>query len=124
MSNTYFSTFPLISKNCGSEPQFFGNTYTKTILFCFVILSSWGSSKAGGGGGPQLHSTKGDVALSDARQAARSNPWLPGSLCTCGKWRVTGPAPHQGRHAGRCPGMTISQFPQYISVICISQKKM
>ena len=80
-------------------------------FFRFFTHSSRGSSEASGGGGPQLHSTKGDVALPDARQAARSDPWLPGSLCARGKRRVTGPAPHQGRHAGRRPGMTISQFP-------------
>lgn len=80
------------------------------MSFCFAIHSSWGSSKASRSGGPQLHCAKGDVALPNARQAERSDPWLPGSLCTCGKWRVTGPAPHQRRHAGRCPGMTISRF--------------
>lgn len=87
----------------------------KVILIWVSCLcfSSWGSSKAGGGGGSKLHGSEGDVALPHPREAARSDPWLPGSLCTRGKWRVTGPAPHQGRHAGWCPGMTISLFPQH-----------
>lgn len=51
------------------------------------------------------------MALPDARQAERSDPWISGSLCTCRKWRVKGPASYQGRHAGRCTGMTASQFP-------------
>lgn len=70
------------------------------LCFCFTVHSSRGSSKAGGGRGPKLHGPEGDVALLDARQAERSDPWLPGALCARGKRRVEGPAPHQGCHAG------------------------
>lgn len=92
--------------------------------FCLAIHSSWGSSKAGRGRGPKFHSTKGDVALPDAGQTERSDPWLPGSLCACGKWRGKGPAPHQGRHAGRCAGMIVSQFPQYKSIMSERKKSV
>lgn len=81
------------------------------LKFCLSAHSSRGSSQAGGGGDSEFHSHKGDVAVPDARQAERSDPRLPGPLRACGEWRVTGPAPHQGCHAGRCTGVTVSQLP-------------
>lgn len=109
-------TFPHLLKCLKILDQKF-STPDKIILIwlCFLINSSRGSSKACGGRGPKLHSTEGDVAFPDTRQAARSDPWLPGSLCTGGKWRIEGPSPHQGCHVGWCAGMTIPQFLSYYS---------
>lgn len=106
------SSFAQMSENIRSEMPFFCNTPNKTILIWlyFPIHSSRGSSKACGGRGPKLNSTEGDVAFPDTRQTARSDPWLPGSLCTGGKWRIKGPSPHQGCHVSWCAGMTIPQF--------------
>lgn len=70
--------------------------------------SSRGSSQARGGGDSQLHGHKGDVAVPDAGQAKRPDPRLPGPLRARGERRVTGPAPHQGRHAGRCTGTSLA----------------
>lgn len=79
-------------------------------MFCLFACSSRGSSQAGGGGDSELHGHKGDVAVPDTGQAERSDPRLPGPLRACGERRVPGPAPHQGCHAGRCTGVTISQL--------------
>lgn len=65
-----------------------------------TIQSSRGSSKASGGGGPQLNGPEGDVAFADSGQAEWTDPRLPGPLCARGERRVAGFAPHQGRHAG------------------------
>lgn len=73
-----------------------------------TIQSSRGSSKASGGGGPQLNGPEGDVAFADSGQAEWTDPRLPGSLCARGERRVAGFAPHQGRHAGWRTGMTIT----------------
>lgn len=75
-----------------------------------TIQSSRGSSKASGGGGPQLNGPEGDVAFADAGQAEWTDPRLPGSLCARGERRVAGFAPHQGRHAGWRTGMTITRL--------------
>lgn len=66
----------------------------------FLIHSSGGSSEEGGSRGPKFHGSKSDVAIPNTWQATRSDPWLPGSLCSCGKWRVKGPAPNKGCYAG------------------------
>lgn len=81
---------------------------SQTKSSSFIVQSSRGSSKASGGGGPQLNGPEGDVAFTDSGQAERTDPRLPGSLCARGERRVAGLAPHQGRHAGRRTGTTVS----------------
>lgn len=83
----------------------------RILTVALVTHSSRGSSQESRGGSPQLHSSEGYVAFPDAREAARPDPWLPGPLCSGGEWRVEGPAPHQGCHAGWRSGMRISKPP-------------